>query len=248
MTAWGISHPGRKRPENEDSFHLDENGGFVLLADGMGGHERGAEASTTAIDIISGFFAPEAVASALVDITDGCGLPVEISCRLSLIDSAVTSANDIVFALNREQGLARYMGTTVVGLIVLASHHAIWFHVGDSRLYRWRSAELTCLTRDHSAYMAWDKNGRIGAAPPKNIITRAIGPTPAVSPSTGWAATSPGDIYLLCSDGLTDMITEAEAAAIIAESPDDDAIAESLVGAANAAGGKDNISVIVCRV
>ena len=247
MTACGISAPGRKRPENEDCIHLDEAGGFVILADGMGGHERGAEASRTAVEVIRRFFDPEVIKSELMDITDGCGLPAEISCQLSLIDSAVNKANDTIFGLNQEQGVARYMGTTVVGLFLLADHQAVWFHVGDSRLYRWRNAELVCLTKDHSAYMEWDSAGRIGVAPHKNVITRAIGPTPAVSPSTGWAGSLAGDIYLLCSDGLTDMISEAAVSSIIGSGKSVEFMAETLVKEANAAGGQDNISVIVCK-
>ncbi|MFH1982935.1 MAG: protein phosphatase 2C domain-containing protein [Pseudomonadota bacterium] len=247
MSCCGISDPGRKRAENEDTIHLDEVGGFVLLADGMGGHERGAEASRTAVDVIKRFFDPEVIKSELMDITDGCGLPAEISCQLSLIDSAVNKANDTVFQLNQEKGLTRYMGTTVVGLIILAKNKAVWFHVGDSRLYRWRNSELTCLTRDHSAYMEWDSDGRVGVAPHTNIITRAIGPTPAVSPSTGWSETLPQDIYLLCSDGLTDMISEETVKSIIGKESSVEVIAESLIDAANAAGGRDNVSAIVCK-
>lgn len=247
MTACGVSHPGRRRMENEDFIHLDKDGGFVLLADGMGGHERGAEASRTAVEVIQRFFDPEVIKSELMDITDGCGMPAEISCQLSLIDSAVMKANDTVFGLNQEKGLTRYMGTTVVGLIVLSNQHVVWFHVGDSRLYRWRGTELTCLTRDHSAYMEWDSNGRVGTAPHKNIITRAIGPTAAVSPSTGWAECQPGDMYLLCSDGLTDMISEDDVSGIIGNAASVEGAAKALVGAANDAGGKDNVSVILCR-
>lgn len=248
MVACGISDPGRHRAENEDSIFLDENGKFLLLADGMGGHERGAEASQTALEVIHKFFDPEVMAAELQDITDGGGIPSEISCLLSLVDTAINKANDVVYEKNREAGLTRFMGTTVVGVVFVEGGYVLWFHVGDSRLYRWRNDSLECLTADHSAYLEWERKGRQGVQPKKNIITRAIGPNPAVGATTEWDSFQPGDVYVLCSDGLTDMISEDRMSRILGAKSEVEEIADLLIESANNAGGKDNVSAVVCRI
>jgi len=248
MVACGISDRGCQRAQNEDAIFLDAGGKFLLLADGMGGHERGAEASQSAIDIIQKYFGPEVMAAELQDITAGGGVPPEISCVLSLVDDAVNQANKEIYERNQQARLQRFMGTTAVGLILVDGGYVVWFHVGDSRLYRWRDSVLECLTIDHSAYMAWVRNGRKGEPPKKNIITRAIGPNPAVAPSTKWATHQQDDIYFLCSDGLTDMITEDRITEILNAESDVKVIANNFVEAAKNAGGKDNVSTIVCRV
>ena len=141
------------------------------------------------------------------------------------------------------------MGTTIVGLLPVAKgDYMVWFHVGDSRLYRWRDSKLECLTTDHSAYNAWIKKGRPGDEPSKNVITRAIGPNVASSADIGWGKWQKDDIYFMCSDGLTDMITEDQIAEILAAGNSVDDIAAQLIDKAKDAGGKDNTSVIVCQV
>lgn len=248
MVACGISDPGLARPENEDSIYLDPRGKFLLLADGMGGHERGAEASRMAVEIIQKYFDPEIMAAELQDITDGGGIPPEISSLISLIDAAIIQANNEIYSRNQEFGLQKFMGTTVVGLVLVDGGYVMWFHVGDSRLYRWRDSQLQCLTTDHSAYMEWVKKGKQGPQPKTNVITRAIGPNPGVSETTGWDSGRPGDIFFLCSDGLTDMIREDQISEILASQSDVDVIALQLIDAALAAGGKDNVSTIVCKL
>jgi PPM family protein phosphatase len=248
IAAYGMSDCGLERAENEDAIFIDTGGKFFLLADGMGGHERGAEASQSAIDIIRKYFDPEVIAAELADITDGCGVPPEISCIMSLVDDAVNEANIKIYERNQQAGLHRFMGTTAVGLILAGGGNVLWFHVGDSRLYRWRDSNLECMTLDHSAYVEWVRKGRKGEPPKKNIITRAIGPNPAVSPSSEWAAHRENDIYILCSDGLTDMITEDRIAEILNTESDVKVIADYFIEAAKDAGGKDNVSVIVCKV
>ena len=248
IEACGISDRGRERSENEDAIFVDSEGKFLLLADGMGGHERGAEASRAAIEIIQKYFTPEVMADELQDITDGGGTPPEISCILSLVDEAVNQANREIYERNQQAGLQRFMGTTVVGLVLVNGGYALWFHVGDSRLYRWRDSGLKCLTTDHSAYLEWVRKGRKGEPPKKNVITRAIGPNPAVSASTEWDSHQKNDIYFLCSDGLTDMISEDQIVEILKAESDVEGIADRLIHAANEAGGKDNVSTVVCKV
>jgi protein phosphatase len=248
MEAVGVSDTGRVRTENQDSIFLDPAGSFLLVADGMGGHERGSEASSRAVDIIQSHLQPDVIRSELCDITEGSGIPAEVVCLTSLIDEAVRNANETLFSINRAEKLGRYMGTTVVGLIVAGKEHIIWFHVGDSRLYRWREGELTQLTADHSARKEWERKGRQGDAPNKNIITRAIGPTAGVTAETAWEAFRPGDVYILCSDGLSDMVPKMDMIRILKEEKEVSSLASRLVDSANDAGGKDNSSVVVCRI
>ncbi len=248
MEAVGVSDTGRVRTENQDSIFVDPSGTFLLVADGMGGHERGSEASSRTVEIIQSHLQPEVVSSELCDITEGSGVPVEVVCLTSLIDEAVRNANDTLFSINQAEKLSRYMGTTVVGLIFAGTEHILWFHVGDSRLYRWRDGELTQLTTDHSARKEWERTGRQGDAPNKNIITRAIGPTAGVTAETAWESFRPEDVYLLCSDGLSDMVSGEDMIRILREEKDVTALAHRLTDAANEAGGKDNVSVVTCRI
>ncbi|MFC1489403.1 PP2C family protein-serine/threonine phosphatase [Thermodesulfobacteriota bacterium] len=244
----GISDAGRERPRNEDSIYLDESGHFVLLADGMGGHERGAEASSTILNIIQEYLQPEALNEQLMDITDVEGVSSELVCLSSLVGDAVEKANSVLYERNQQLGLERFMGTTVVGLVPVTEEYVLWFHVGDSRLYLWRDSTLKCLTTDHSALAEWDRNGRTGQEPKKNIITRAIGPHAGTSPDISWHKWQKDDIYFLCSDGLTDMLTEDQIVQILNPLKDVDHIARQLIAAANEAGGKDNVSVVVCKL
>jgi protein phosphatase len=248
VTASGVSDTGRLRTENQDAIYLDKEGHFVLLADGMGGHERGAEASRTIIEILQEFLQPERILLELKDITNVEGAPAEIICLFSLVDKGVNKANRVLYERNRQAGLERYMGATLVGMVPVSKEHVMWFHVGDSRLYRWRDSTLRLLTRDHSAYNEWVREGRFGKEPAKNIVTRAIGPKEGVVPDIEWEACQEKDTYILCSDGLYDMLSDEEIADILKDNDDVDDIAVRLVDAAIDAGGKDNISVVILRI
>lgn len=246
--ASGISDTGRVRSENQDAIYLDKEGHFVLLADGMGGHERGAEASQAVIEIIQEYLQPELLLSAMKDITKVEDVPPEILGLFSLVDKGVNRANAILYERNQEAGLERYMGSTLVGLVPAPGSSMMWFHVGDSRLYRWRDSHLKCLTTDHSAHSEWIRKGREGIEPAKNIVTRAIGPKEGVVPDIEWEEYGKGDIYILCSDGLNDMLADDEIAEVLIHYQDVDDIAVKLIDGAMDAGGKDNTSVIVCKV
>jgi PPM family protein phosphatase len=248
VDASGLSDTGLARSHNEDAIWLDETGFLFLLADGMGGHERGAEASATAVRVIREMLNPETVKERCEDITALMGVPSEIACIFPIVEDAVEAANSTIYERNQELGLERYMGTTLVGMILVEGGHVLWFHVGDSRLYRFRDTKLECITTDHSAHAEWVRQGLSSNEPSKNIITRAVGPGPFVQPDTGWGKRRSGDTYLLCSDGLTDMISDDEIEGILSAETTVDAIASRLVDAANQAGGKDNTSVLICRV
>ena len=125
--------------------------------------------------------------------------------------------------------------------------HIVWFHVGDSRLYRLRDTELKCLTIDHSAYNQWVHNGKNGQEPGKNIVTRAVGPRDGVIPDIKLGKCQKDDIYLLCSDGLNDMIADQQISNVLNSGKDVETMAKELIDLAINAGGHDNISVIVSR-
>ena len=248
LTATGISDIGLLRDENQDSIHLDEKGHFVLLADGMGGHERGAEASQTIITILQEYFEPERIERELQDITEVEGIPAEVSSLFSLIEKGIRKSNNIVYEKNRKEGVEKYMGSTLVGAVFTNDRYVTWFHVGDSRLYRWRDRTLTLLTEDHSAYTQWVSKGCTGEEPGRNLVTRAIGPREGVLPEIHWEKGRKRDIYILCSDGLNDMIADNEISQIIEGSDSVNNITVNLLNAALDAGGKDNISIIACEL
>ena len=248
LTATGISDIGLLRNENQDAIYLDKNGHFVLLADGMGGHERGAEASQTIITVLQDFFQPEIIEREILDITAVEGIPAEVSSIFSLIEKGIRKSNSVVYEKNRAEGVDKYMGSTLVGAVFTKDLCVAWFHVGDSRLYRWRDSTLTQLTEDHSAYREWLNKGCSGNEPGRNFITRAIGPREGVLPDINWEKGREGDIYILCSDGLHDMIGDDEISDIIGNSESVNNITNNLLDAALDAGGYDNISIITCEI
>ncbi|MGD9160569.1 MAG: protein phosphatase 2C domain-containing protein [Desulfobacteraceae bacterium] len=248
VTAAGVSDIGLLRNENQDSIHLDENGRFILLADGMGGHERGAEASRTIISVLQEFFQPERIEREIADITAVEGIPVEVSSLFSLIDKGIRKSNTVVYEKNRAEGVEKYMGSTLVGVVFTKELCVTWFHVGDSRLYRWRDTTLTQLTKDHSAYAEWVNKGCTGEEPGRNLVTRAIGPREGVIPDMNWEKGKEGDIYILCSDGLNDMIGDDEISDIIKSSDSVNNMTVNLLNAALDAGGTDNISIVACEL
>ena len=247
VVAFGISDTGRIRDENQDAILLDEDGHFLLLADGMGGHERGEVASFTSLQVIQEYLQPDKILSELHEVTRVEGVPLKVISILSLVDKSISKANSVLYNLNKKEGLERYMGSTIVGLIWVEEDHIVWFHVGDSRLYRLRGSELKSLTVDHSAYTQWVLSGKEGPEPGKNIVTRAVGPREGVIPEIKFGKCREGDLYLLCSDGLNDMITEKQISHVLNSGKDLETMAQELIGLANNAGGHDNISVIVSR-
>jgi protein phosphatase len=175
-------------------------------------------------------------------------VPAEVNGLFALIDRGIRRSNSAVYKKNIEEGIERFMGSTLVGLIFSSDYYVTWFHVGDSRLYRFRDNILTLLTVDHSAYMEWVNHGSIGEEPTKNIVTRAIGPKEGVIPEINWEKGKPGDIYMLCSDGLSDMVPDNEIANIMTSASSVNGMAVNLLNAALDAGGFDNISIMVCKL
>jgi serine/threonine protein phosphatase PrpC len=227
----GRTDLGRQRSVNEDSLVLSPP--FFAVADGMGGARAGEVASAMAAGTFEG--------------ESDSGEPAE--AQLSRI---LREANRRIYDLATTDDSHRGMGTTVTAAKVTGDEVSIG-HVGDSRAYRLRDGELEQLTRDHSLVAELERSGQITPEaaehhPQRSIITRALGPEPDVQVDTYTLAGRDGDLFLICSDGLTSMISDDELAAILRSADSLDDAAESLVRAANQSGGKDNITVVMFRL
>ena len=232
--AAGLTHPGQLRETNEDNFLIDANAGLLVVADGMGGHQSGELASADAIRIIQECLA---------------GAPEQD--RQDHVAAAIARANDVINSLNRERGYGprEAMGTTIVGLYIRPDRpmNATVFHVGDSRFYLFRDGVLDQITRDHSAYASWLADGGNGPAPGLHILSQAIGPSQSVVPGIQQKSFRPGDLVLLCSDGLTNLVPDDEIGSLLkdVDSGDLSEGCRTLVDAAQSNGGTDNITVVL---
>jgi protein phosphatase len=239
------SHPGSVRPLNEDAVGADPNIGLFVLADGLGGYNAGEVASTMAVSsLLSGLGAQLQQAHGS---EDGNFDPAR-----ALHDALVTM-NDDIFRAALHSTLYEGMATTAVVAWFLGGR--LWVaHAGDSRLYRYRAGALQQITRDHSfsqelldAGMISEEEARV--LPAKNLVTRAVGASPTLEPEVHDYDLESGDIILMCSDGLTEMVTHEGISGMVGADEHDIAqAARRLVDTANAAGGRDNCSVILVRV
>ena len=234
---------GRARSNNEDSVAIDEWCSLVVLADGMGGYNAGEVASSMATSFIKtelGRWLSEAAATA-----------TDTDVRRAM-EICVDNANRAIF--NSANSNPRYsgMGTTLV-VGVFRETRLLLGHVGDSRGYRLRAGRLTQITHDHSLLQEQIDAGLITAeqaafSANKNLVTRAVGVEDTVLLETHQHDVLPGDIYVLCSDGLTDMLDDETIAQVLQRCELLPEAATALIDAANDAGGKDNISVVLARV
>jgi serine/threonine protein phosphatase PrpC len=226
-----LTHTGLARRANEDSLYARSP--LFVVADGMGGAQAGEVASQTAVEVFAR------------------GLP-EGGSDEARLQARVLEANQRIHELSRADAQRAGMGTTLTAAYVGDDEVAI-AHVGDSRAYRFRDGALERLTDDHSLVEELKRQGKLTEEeadehPQRSIITRALGPEPAVLVDTRTAPARDGDVFLLCSDGLTSMIGEAAIADVLRAAPNLDAAARALVDAANAAGGRDNITVVLFRL
>ena len=223
---------GRQRKANEDAYFARSP--LFAVADGMGGAQAGEVASGLAVEVLE------------EGLPDGPGSAEE---RLA---ERVREANRRINELSRADDQRAGMGTTLTAVYVGETELTV-VHVGDSRLYRLRDGRFERLTDDHSLVEELVRQGRLTPQeadehPQRSIITRALGPEAGVEPdSRTWPARD-GDVYLLCSDGLTSMVPEARVAEILESSVDLEAAGRALVDAANEAGGRDNITVVLLRL
>ncbi|MGA2261001.1 MAG: Stp1/IreP family PP2C-type Ser/Thr phosphatase [Acidobacteriota bacterium] len=229
---------GRVRTSNEDSLVANTETGLALVADGMGGHAAGEVASQLAASTINEW----------VTAHDAASEDAAEMLRLGALE-----ANSRVFEAQRNDRSLAGMGSTLTALLFRGDRYYI-AHVGDSRAYRMRDGVLEQLTRDHSLVWHLYENGVLEKSdlakhPQKNLITRSIGSHSQVEIDIEEGVGRAGDVYLLCSDGLTDGVTEEGLCKVLSD-PDEtpQEIANGLVEAANQAGGSDNITVVVIRL
>ena len=233
---------GRARNNNEDSVAIDEPTALVILADGMGGYNAGEVASgmvTSFIKTELGRWLSEASENA-----------TDTDVRRAM-DICVDNANRAIFNAANSNPQYAGMGTTLV-VAVFRENRLLVGHVGDSRAYRLRAGRLQQITRDHSLLQEQIDAGLItpeqaAFSANKNLVTRAVGVEDTVLLETHQHEVLPGDLYLMCSDGLSDMLDDASIAQLLQTSDSLDQTARALIDGANDAGGKDNISVILVR-
>ena len=244
-----ISDVGMRRPHNEDSTLSDASMGLVILADGMGGYKAGEIASSLAITNIY-----KEVKAKLTNLDpDMTAAEESFSPESTLVKDAVVHANDQIFRIAQSDFECQGMGTTVI-VCLFHDHRLTIGHVGDSRLYRFRERKLEQMTRDHSLIQELIDRGlytpeEAMATTPKNLVTRALGIEASVDVDIIEQPVMPGDIYMLCSDGLNDMVDDEEIHLTLSKySANLVQTAQELVAFANKKGGKDNISVILVRV
>ncbi|MGE5233234.1 MAG: Stp1/IreP family PP2C-type Ser/Thr phosphatase [Acidobacteriota bacterium] len=249
VRAVGLSDVGLTRTHNEDCFEIDNDLRVFVVADGMGGHSHGEVASRIATKAIHDFVEQSADEA---DLT----WPVPYDPRLrrhsNRLKAAVRVAHDKVLKAIRQDGSLVGMGTTVVGVMVEGDVAAV-AHVGDSRVYRWRDDRLELLTQDHTwvneqvvAGFLSEEQARVH--PLKNVVTRALGGETDVLVDVKEFKIQPGDIFLLCSDGLTTMLNDTEIEQRIRQAASPDQICRTLVRDANARGGLDNITVVLLSI
>ena len=245
----GATDVGRKRNHNEDAFYLPSDTRLAIVADGMGGHACGEVASGVAVETIVDYFHRTADSQ---PITWPYKVDRDLRSDVNRMVTAVKLANLEIYERSQKEARLKGMGTTAVAIYFL-DDTVIIGHVGDSRVYRYRDGRLTQLTEDHSLINDYIKMKRVTAEeaeswPHKNVIVRALGMKENVAVDVVTEAPRIGDCYLMCSDGLSGMLTDAQRAHVIRTRSDLDAAVEALIQGANEEGGIDNITVVLARI
>jgi protein phosphatase len=228
-----VSDIGRVRTSNEDSYVADIQNSLFLVADGMGGHAAGEVASRIAANTVQEF-------------VSGSDRAIDLE---TLLGQAVFQANSRVYQTQRVTPEYRGMGSTLT-ILALRDDRYYLAQVGDSRAYLLRDQDLTQLSRDHSVVWPLYEIGllskeSIRSHPQKNLITRCIGTQPEVEADLSNGAAHPGDLYILCSDGLTDVLMDSDIEKILLDTGNKpQEISRNLVQAANSGGARDNITVV----
>lgn len=240
-SAAAVSDRGRKRSSNEDAFGYSVEHGVYVVCDGMGGAAAGEVASSLAVDEV-------------MRLLTSRGTRESIS---AVIERAVSTANEVIFSRSQSNPRLNGMGTTLVAMVAEERRIQV-LNVGDSRCYRLRAGHLEQISQDHSLVEEQVRQGRLTHAeavrsPMRNVITRALGTQTQVTSDIFDLEAEPGDLFLLCSDGLTRDLDEMKievllsAAGSLGEVPLED-LCKRLVNAANEAGGGDNITCLLVRV
>jgi len=242
----GLSDIGLQRKHNEDALDFDASAGIMVLADGMGGHQAGEVASEIA------------VLSILADLQFHFKKKFQFINRqkketeTQVIYKAVHRTNSLIYNISQTQPRFTGMGTTLL-LSVFSKNKVFVGHVGDSRLYRLRNQQFDLLTEDHSIVQAqincgWMTPEQAKISSSKNLVTRALGLGEEVELTLNSFEVEVDDLYLLCSDGLTDFVADHDVAFILNQPENLQTMAKNLIQLTLKQGGKDNISVILVRV
>jgi protein phosphatase len=245
----GDTNVGMKRDHNEDAFFLPVNERIAIVADGMGGHASGEVASRMAVDAIVGYFHETENEQQITwpfKVDRGHGQDI------NRMTTAIKLANQRIFEEAERKPECQGMGTTVVAALFLDDALIIG-HAGDSRMYRVREGAIDQITEDHSLLNDYVRMKRlseseIAAFPHKNVIVRALGMKPSVEVDVIVDQPRLGDLYMLCTDGLSGMVPDPELADIATSESDLDKLCERLITTANAHGGLDNITVVCARL
>lgn len=240
----GHTDTGRRRDYNQDHIGFDQELGIAVLADGMGGHKAGEVAAHMAVKFVLGKLQKLILQETYVSIT---GFQL-----LEFLSNTISLSNTEIFRTQKEENAYLGMGTTIVATLITGSQIYVG-HVGDSRLYLYRNQKVKRLTKDHSLVQDLIDRGfytetEARSANVKHVVTRAMGTKLDVDVDTAEVSLLPYDLLLLCSDGLTDMVSDWQIAETINENIIDlDLAANKLIALANQNGGKDNISVILIQ-
>lgn len=234
--------PGRARDNNEDSVAIDDATHLGVLADGMGGYNAGEIASGMATAFIK---------SELARWLSEAGPQANIREIRRAIEICVDNANRSIFNASRANSQYAGMGTTLV-VGVFQDARLVLGHIGDSRCYRWRGCELAQITRDHSLLQEQMDAGLLtpeqaAVSPNKNLVTRALGVEEMTMLELNDHQVDAGDLYLMCSDGLSDMMDDRAIAAVLQNGASLEQMADQLVATANENGGRDNITVLLIQ-
>jgi len=244
IVSAGATDPGKKRGNNEDAFTALDEAGLYVVADGVGGNEGGEVASRIAVETFA------AIVPGMVAGNDRNGPSSRGNSEFDALLSAVERANSAI----REEGMRRPeisgMATTLTALL-FKNGRAFLIHVGDSRAYLLRSGELRQLSSDHTLVSEYVRDGLLTpeeahVSPYRHVITRSLGSGEEAAPDTAAQAVQAGDVFLLCTDGLTEMVSDKEILDILAANAPK--AAQKFINAANRAGGVDNITAVVIQV
>ena len=234
-----VSDCGRQRPSNEDAFGISAEHGVYVVCDGMGGAAAGEVASALAVDVVVRLLSSRSAAESVA-------VPLE-----DVVEEAIRAANEIIHSRAQHDAQLHGMGTTLVGLVT-EGRRVVVFNVGDSRCYRMRNSTLIQISQDHSLVEEQVRMGRITHAealrsPLRNVITRALGTESSVEPDLFELEAEVGDLFLLCSDGLTGELPDPLIESMLAADLSLNELCTRLVDAANRAGGHDNITCLLVR-
>jgi serine/threonine protein phosphatase PrpC len=248
LSVFGGTDVGRRRKNNEDYFGVFEKHNLYIVADGMGGHAAGEVASSTAVNAVAEFVA---LTETETDITWPWGVDPNLSLVANRLKTAVRFGNQKVLDLSLTQADYEGMATTIVS-VLFEGDLAHIAHVGDSRLYLINGNGISQMTVDHSWVLEQVALGvlttdQARSHPLRNVVTRAIGAAPDLSVDIMAHEMKKDDVLLMCSDGLSGMVIDADLDRIVKANPDPKKAAELLIAEANQRGGEDNITVLLVR-